>query len=445
MTTMTKNDFDYNISHYTITDLEEIFELPKIYNLNTIHEKEGQLNNIILNNVTISSVTKTKTTTFLNEAKKKLIHYHEHDDLKNKNHENNEFLLTLPEEKSSSLANTYKNIYNLNDSLNSSKLEIVDDHYNIKQPLTAYGNSYPSEFYQGTINPLKKRILRKYINIDTRFRENYYGSESTNFLVNLPIQFTNVVSLQLSALELIGSFYAINKVNGNNYFSIYIPDQNLDPLIIKIPDGNYDYLSLQNYLNTIMTNQTNLYQYISFTSDINTPNGTSNGGSGRMVVGIIKNAPSLFNFQLNFQADINGHFDANTPLPLKFGWIAGFRNGVYENNSTYVSEGVIDLSGPKYLYLVIDDFNNSVNDGFYGAFSSSLLNKNILARITLEPGIFNYFSENNFSLVTTPRQYFGPVTINKFQVQLLDEYGRILNLNNMDYSFCLNLQTIYDL
>ena len=54
-------------------------------------------------------------------------------------------------------------------------------------------------------------------------------------------------------------------------------------------------------------------------------------------------------------------------------------------------------------------------------------------------------SQNNLILITTPRQYFGPVDIQNIQIQLLDEYGRILNLNNMDYSFCLTFQTIYDL
>jgi hypothetical protein len=123
----------------------------------------------------------------------------------------------------------------------------------------------------------------------------------------------------------------------------------------------------------------------------------------------------------------------------------GFREGYYENNVSYISEGIIDFVGTKYIYLVIDDFNNSVNDGFYGAFTSSLLNKNILARISLQGSVFSVFTQNNFNLITTPRQYFGPVDIQKLQIQLLDEYGRILNLNNMDYSFCLSFQTIYDL
>ena len=54
-------------------------------------------------------------------------------------------------------------------------------------------------------------------------------------------------------------------------------------------------------------------------------------------------------------------------------------------------------------------------------------------------------TQNNLNLTTTPRQYFGPVDIQNIQIQLLDEYGRVINLNNMDYSFCLTFQTIYDL
>jgi hypothetical protein len=143
--------------------------------------------------------------------------------------------------------------------------------------------------------------------------------------------------------------------------------------------------------------------------------------------------------------DRYGNQDRQTPLPLKLGWIMGYREGYYKGSYQYVSEGIVNLIGPRYIYLVVDDFNNSVNDGFYGAFTSSILNKNILARISLQGSVFNLLNQNNFNLITSPRQYFGPVDIQKLQVQLLDEYGRILDLNNMDYSFCLSFQTIYDL
>jgi hypothetical protein len=236
------------------------------------------------------------------------------------------------------------------------------------------------------------------------------------------------------------TFYAISKVFGNNFFVISVPA--VESLVVTIPDGNYTYLTLQVYINTFLSTAPAAYQTIQFLADINTPGGTGSGGSGKMVVGSLNGD---IDFALNFQSDRYGNEDKQTPLPLKMGWLMGFRGGYYENNATYVSEGIIDLLGPRYIYLVVDDFNNNVSDGFYGAFSSSILNKNILARITLQSSAFSIIAQNNLMLVTTARQYFGPVDIQKMQIQLLDEYGRILDLNNMDYSFCLSFQTIYDL
>jgi hypothetical protein len=83
--------------------------------------------------------------------------------------------------KMESLAKSYNNIYNLNKDLKKSDTVDSGSTYIIKQPPTPYGQSSPSEFYQGSINPINKRILRQNINIDTRFRDNYYANSSTNF------------------------------------------------------------------------------------------------------------------------------------------------------------------------------------------------------------------------------------------------------------------------
>ena len=42
------------------------------------------------------------------------------------------------------------------------------------------------------------------------------------------------------------------------------------------------------------------------------------------------------------------------------------------------------------------------------------------------------------------REYFGPVNIQRLEIKLYDEYGRILDLNNMDWSFTLNLDILYN-
>ena len=184
------------------------------------------------------------------------------------------------------------------------------------------------------------------------------------------------------------------------------------------------------------------FRYIIFGINV-----SNNNGSGQMFVSIINDTsvPSGIEFSLNFQADRNGIDDRSTPLPLKLGWTFGFRNGIYENSVNYVSEGIVDLLGPRYIYLVIDDFKNNVNNSFYSAFNSSILNKNILARISLKANTFNVLIENALNIVSTPRRYFGPVNIQNLNIQLLDEYGRVIDLNNMDYSFSLDFETVYSL
>jgi hypothetical protein len=408
------SNFDLNLNNYTIIELEELFELPPNYDETIIEIKETKLRQHIISDKNVISSTKTNTLDFINKVKKKLC------ENINKN------------------INNFKNIYNLDKTLDKSNTIDAGSTYIIEKPITPYTQSSPSEFYPGTINPLNKRILKKNINIDTRFRENYYATLASNFHVNLPLKLSKVVSLQLSALELPNTFYVISQIYGNNFFVLEIVNE--EPLIVTIPDGNYDYIGIQNYINNFLSTQSGNYPNIQFLIDINTGGGQS--GSAKMVVG---STAGTINFSINFVTDRYGNDDKQTPLPLKFGWLIGFRDGYYENNTTYVSEGLINLLGPRYIYLAIDDFNNSVLDGFYGAFNSSIINKNILARISLQGSAFNILSKDNFSLITTPRQYFGPVDIQKLQIQLLDEYGRILNLNNMDYSFCLTFQTIYEL
>ena len=425
------SNFDLNIHNYRKEELEDIFELPVNYDSLTLEMRENKLRENIYSDPTIHESIRMKTISFLKEAK--------------------EILLS---ELKTTIFNkfTAANVYNLDTSLKTSKvLEENGANFIIQKPSTPFSQSFPSEFYPGTINPLKKRSLRQYLNIDTRFRDNYYSTSSTNFHLDLPIKFSDITTMQLTAFEIPNSYYYVSDKLGNNFFTITVEDTGVSEVFF-IPNGNYTAAGIVNYLNHYVSPTGPLgsvtgFQDLVFTENIDTGAGTGGTGSGsaQMVIGIQTGAP-LFNFTLNFQANSFGEEDASTPLPLKFGWLIGFRNGIYTSNSTYVSEAVIDLKGFKYIFLVVDDYNNNVNNSFYSAFNSSVLNKNILARISLQnTSFFDTAAQNNLSLVTTARQYFGPVDIQKLGIQLLDEYGRVIDLNNMDFSFCLTLQSIYDL
>jgi hypothetical protein len=410
--------FDLNIDNYKKGELEEIFNLsPGNYDEVLIDINCSQLRENVHSDRSIEDGVRRKTLNFLEEAKK----------------------LLISELNSSHIVQKLANAYNMNPNLISNEVVEAGNTFVIDKPKTAFANSYPGEFFPGVINPLKKRTTRQNLNIDTRFRENYYSSSSSNFHFDLPIKFSSVMQMQLSAFEMPLTYYNISKQLGNNFFSIKIGDYE-KYYVITVPDGNYTPTSLTEYLNYYVKNifpELNFFQFI-YNID------GSGSGSGQFIVGVTSGNENIY-FTLNFQNDINGNSDTNNPLPLKLGWLLGFRNGIYYGNINYISEGIVDLSGPKYLYLVVDDYNNNVNNGFYSAFNSSLLNKNILARISMQPSPFSNVTQNNLSLITTPRQYFGPVDIQKLNIQLLDEYGRVIELNNMDYSFCLTFTSVYDI
>lgn len=422
-------NFDLNIENYTKKELIEMFELPENFDANIVEIKESKLRESIINNHQINKDIKLKTIDFLKNAKN--------------------IILNEIQQYNSIIKHKIQDFYNTNYELKPTNLEDKQEHMVQVRPENPYLSSYPSEFFQGVINPLKKRTITKLLNIDTKFRDNYFSNSSTNFNITLPTNFNDVVQMQLRSFELTTSYYVISKNYNNNYFTLKInlSDGSSDQKVITIPDGNYTQDDIMNSINNILSISSTPFSYVSFMSEVS----SLITGSGRTLVGINdtypnpSSSPSITSIELNFQLDKYGLDDKNTPLPLKFGWVLGFRNGEYVNNLNYVSEGIIDTLGPKYLYLVVDDYNNSVNNGFFSAFNSSILNKNILARITTNSGPFSSITQNNLNIVATPREYFGPVNIKNLTIQLLDEYGRIVDLNNMDYSFCLSLTTVYDI
>jgi hypothetical protein len=421
-------NFDLDINNYTKNELYEMFELPFNCDINVFEMKESKIRENIINSKEINREIQKKTLEFLKKAKHILFNTNT-----NTNTNNNEFVNTIMK-KIDFISNTSNELIETN-------LENREEHMVQVRNNTPYVNSFPVDYFPGVINPIKKKINHFNLNIDTKFRDNYYTTSSTNINIPLPLQINNVLSMSLSAIEIPLTIFNVSKPFGNNFFTVTLTDTN-ESKVVNIPSGNYDYTGLKNSINDQLNLLGGNFANIVFTINSTLTNNNANG-SGQTIVGCAEN--TSFNYELNFQADKFGNDDKNTPLPLKLGWLLGFRNGIYSNNQNYVSEGIADITGSRYFYLVIDDYNNSVNNNFYSAFNSSLLNKNILARISLENSAINNTFQNTLKIVGSKREYYGPVNIQNMTVQLLDDYGRIIDLNNMDYSFCLSMDIVYDI
>ena len=411
-------NFDLNIHNYTKDELADMFELPTNYDNNIFEIKESKIRTNLMNNTEITQTVLDNTLHFLARAKS---------------------ILLDEKPKDNRVVHFLENLYNTQSNLKPSTVLDPSEHMILERENKPYLESFPNQFFPGVINPLKKRTKYVNLNIDSKFRDNYYSTSASNFNANLNQNIDNVLTMQLEAIELPITFYSVSKQFDNNFFYIELPDAN-ESQLVEIPSGNYNYEGLENAINNQLSIIGGVYADIIFKINVT----DNNNGSGQMLVGLSPTADP-FNFELNFQTDRSGIVNTGFSLALKFGWLMGFRNGKYIGNQNYVSEGIVDVLGSRYLYLVIDDYNANVNNSFYSVFNSSLLNRNILARISLQGGTFSVLSQNNLGVTTTAREYFGPVNLQNFTVQLLDTYGRIVDLNNMDFSFCLKLQTVYDI
>ena len=310
-------------------------------------------------------------------------------------------------------------------------LIVQDDHNIIKHNEAKKEEIFQVNVKSGTINPLTIKTLKKVIAIDTRFRDNYEGTSSTDFVINLPTAFKKVLSLQVINYQLPYTIYSISKKTGSNSFYV-------DTNLIELMDGGYDENSLVQEIQKKLPNNIEIeFNSISakfiFTS--------KNHHVFSLNFDYIENATMNYNLATNI--------DKNQ---LTLGWIMGFRNNKiikngkqtvikYEGSNSYEAEYCYEggLSN-KYYLLSVNDYQNNHNNAFVSAFKyQTLTDNNILCKMT------NSKEDGTKTVLYPKRIYFGPTNINKLHIKIYDEYGRILDVNNGDLSIEIECEILYDL
>tara|TARA_Y100000992_G_C21265213_1_gene493609 strand:- start:525 stop:1631 length:1107 start_codon:yes stop_codon:yes gene_type:complete len=316
------------------------------------------------------------------------------------------------------------------------------------------------QFKDRFINPLKKKEITKVLNIDSRFRDNYYSTNSTDYNIKLPLSFEKVIQMELMHIELPLTFYAVTKEKGNNYFWIKI-DRVGEELVdiyfqVELADGNYQVSEIKVALdNAIYNSLVEQYQLGDISLDVNIESYTN-----KLFFNLSERPTSVIGYEINFSCPymeggslnqptdrLNEHYRTvdGTSLQLKLGWALGYRFSKYRGSlTTYIGEAPYENPLPRYLYLALDDYNNNVNNCIYSAFNSSILNKNILAKLGYYGSSYDIYKAYKVDDGQHFRNYFGPVTIRKISIKLIDEYGRQVDLNNIDFSFGLALTCQYD-
>ncbi len=424
--------FELNSRLYTKPEIEDILSLTYPYTVENVHEQRKILFEDLSKDHQLRRENKSDLATFVEEISARLV-----EGIVGKE-ESKVSLREINVGAGASSSSTSSPPFIRNGKDNT--LYPGDDHdviYNKKAVIEAEKASLNDGLHvdeagapPGVINPLQYRTIKRAVNIDSRFRPSYYSSKASDMQLTLPTRLEKVISMRLGALELPNSFYAISEELGNNCFKV-------DDVVITIPDGNYSssaadtqypYIAAPGGTGTMTTALTS--------AGISDLVYTIDPASGKSRFTSSSSSTRTITFGVNKDGS-----NSSEKLPYFLGWQLGYRSNVYivGTGTSAESEGQCQISGPRYLYLAIDDYNNNVNNYFVSAFSDSINSRNILSRIDLP-----HSNEDGYgSQLNRTRSYFGPVNIEKMQIRLLDEYGRVINMNNMDWSFTLMFECMY--
>jgi hypothetical protein len=126
------------------------------------------------------------------------------------------------------------------------------------------------------------------------------------------------------------------------------------------------------------------------------------------------------------------------------GWLLGFRDTSYNlTTSGLTSECIANMKSPRHIFLALNEFSQGNSNSFVSPLEKTNQNKNIIAKIcipsTVAFGDTLCVNKANGLLVSEVRKYLEKVNIQRMNLQLLDDAGRVINLNGADFSVCLRL------
>lgn len=252
-------------------------------------------------------------------------------------------------------------------------------------------DTYQVPVKQDSLNPNLKNTINRFVNLDSQFRQytNGIDSTSTDYTLDLSDTLKDVLSMRVFSYQIPYSWYTLDVAYGNT--CLWINDGSAN-VVVSVSPGNYT-----------------SSQFITDLSNNFTDAGFSNYPPG----GPVLYNPNSAKITLNlFGADFSGNiivdsslvhvnFTVSETTKIIFydftgilqctnvclsktnhhfnntlGWVMGFRVP-YTNidPSGNTAPCVLDLNGPKYIILVIDDYNqNHINNSLVSItqFSSTL-------------------------------------------------------------------------
>ena len=390
---------DYDIKNYSIQEIKDLFAIEEGDDI--IEKIRWKIKEINDSKTTIEFYEKAKLLYFMKNAIKKI------------------------EETTAENIDQSELVINYNDN----------DKIDFKSSLI---NTENNKYYT-------RDIIQKVIVIDSKFRDFYDTTTSSDFNISLTTNsINNVIQIQLGDIEFPNTWYPFSNEMGNLSFRIkHSEDTNWKT--ISIVEGVYSYASLLNNINQSLIE-------IGLTTTIFTINlerDTETGGNnGQATINITRGEDSdTDNVDVDFFNNADGQTVNVLDAQKTLGWALGFRytKSVYTGQRTYTGEAVIDTVILRYFYIMLDDGITSTATSNILPLSNNMNIINttsILARVSVKGSLLSNVNSQGVSLYSDIRKYPSKVNLSKFNIKILNEYGIVVNLHKADVSFTLKVNVI---
>ena len=396
---------DYNVSHYTLSELLDMVHLTNDYL--TPRHIQDTIGPMILKN----RKTNPDLSLFLIQVQGELTRYsqglqrneaenadEEEEDEENDNEDNEnevEGFQTAEYPSGEKQVNEWYKNQTLTQTNNPTQTDKItqrkqkvgifgNQHMPMKQEQLATTDTYTLPVKQDGLNPNLKNTITRFVNLDSQYRQYSNGTDgSTDYTLDLSDTLNNVLKLSIYSYQIPFCWYAIDDSIGNTCLWVVINETNGTngtdgsyTIAVSVPAGNYTATGFTNALNT------------AFNTAFNTTTATDwtpisyNANNGKITLSLDKGiytdpdtgtettmSPEtttliFYDFSDTLQCVNTCASKNDRVFNGTLGWLMGYRLPYMaitaEGNE---ASSIIDLNGTKYLLLVIDDYNqNHVNN-----------------------------------------------------------------------------------
>jgi len=249
-----------------------------------------------------------------------------------------------------------------------------NNHLPMSQKQLGVTNIKNVEVAQDKLNPTLANTTTRIVSLDSQYRQvTGINDISTDYTLDLSEPLVNVLSLRPYSFQVPYTWYTID--TQNSCFFITFMDSNTS-VTISLDAGNYSTTTFVTALTTSFTNA-------GFTFSTTTPvafnsingkvtldlyGGTYTDSSTTTTYTIDEKTVITFFDPTNQLACSTGACVVTSVINQTLGWLMGYRLPyITVSSSGNVAPAVINLIGPKYLIVILDDLNqNHINSGLIG-------------------------------------------------------------------------------